>query len=317
VVPNKRWPVPFAAAVIALAATIIRTRARLLHVNEHDSHVVASRAARLARVPIVTHVRFRPAEAYCRWLFKSPYQPARLFFTSQTQIDDSAAAVEPSVPRTRWRLLPNGLDPSAFGPDHSARARLRSDWHVDGKTIAIGTACAISRRKRLDHFIRLVAKLKAAGVPVRGFIAGQPYFPEDHLVLSELRRLTASLDLDASITFLGYVEPIEPLYSAWDLNVSTSAYETFGMAVLEGMACQCPTVAYRGGAVAEVAGNGAVIVDDADEETLFRVALELCGSTFRRRTLADAGRLRAVSVFDIRPTTRQLAAEYRSVVSGF
>ncbi len=78
--------------------------------NEHEHYPVVARAAYLARVPIVVHLRFKPEAAMCHWLFKPPSTPRRLFFTSQTQMDDSAAAVAPAVPRDRWRLIYNGLD---------------------------------------------------------------------------------------------------------------------------------------------------------------------------------------------------------------
>ena len=84
-----------------------------------------------------------------------------------------------------------------------------------------------------------------------------PYFPEDHEELARLRRLVTELSLDDRVGFLGYVEPVKPLYDAWDMCLSTSEDQLFGMTVLESMAVACPVVAYPGGAVEEV-------VDDAE-----------------------------------------------------
>ena len=236
----EAWPFPFLLASARLAATARWTKAALIHVNEHDHHPVAAAAARIAGVRLVTHLRFRPAAAYCQWLFRSGRVPDRLFFTSETQMRDSAAALEPVVPRERWRVLPNGLDFSVFGLEVGSRALLRARWGLDDETLAIGTACAISPRKQVDHFVRLVARLRQQGVRVHGFIAGAPHFPDDQLVVEQLHQLAASLGITRNLTFLGYVEPAEPLYHAWDLCVSTSDYETFGMTVLEAMACRMP-----------------------------------------------------------------------------
>ena len=309
---ERRHPWPFLREAARMAWRIRRSRVQLVHVNEHEHYPVVARAAALARVPTVVHLRFRPDAAMCRWLFRPPYTPQRLFFTSQTQMDDSADAVAPVVPRDRWRLVYNGLDLERFGLDPSARARLRGEWHLGPDTLAIGTASSISPRKRLSHFIRLISHLRSSGIDARGFIAGQPYFGEDEEELRALHALTAALDLGDSVTFLGYVEPSEPLYYAWDICVSTSAYETFGMTMLEAMACGCPVVAYPGGSVAEVVGDGGRIVEDGDEEALVRAVRSLAIDPSRRAQAAVAARARAER-FDLRKSVELLVQEYRAV----
>jgi len=312
--PRKSWPIPFMTAVARLALTVRRSGAALVHVNEHDHHLVASRAARLAGVPILTHLRFRPEPDYCAWLFAPPYTPRRLFFTSHTQMRDCAPAVEPSVPRDRWRILPNGLDLSSFGHPGEHRQRLRNAWRLTPDAIALGTACAISARKRVDHFITLIDRLRRAGVPAHGFIAGEPVFDHDRPLVDKLKALAVSLGLAEYITFLGYVEPSEPLYHAWDICISTSSYETFGMTVLEAMACRCAVVAYPGGSVQEIAGPGARIVPDGDEECLFRETLRFCQDDQVRREVGQAGREHAERMYDIRRVDPTLAQEYRDVI---
>jgi glycosyltransferase involved in cell wall biosynthesis len=313
-VPRRVWPFPFAKAVLQLAARIRRERADILHLNEHDYHPLAARAARLAGVPIVTHVRFRPGRDYCEWLFRPSYLPARLFFTTETQLHDCEAAIDGLVPRERWRLVPNGLDPAWFGRDARARERVRRAWGLGDATIALGTACAISPRKRVDHFVRLVARLASDGIDVRGYVAGKAYFPQHEQLVTDLRRLAVALGIADRLAFLGYVEPVEPLFYAWDLFVSTSEYESFGMSVLEAMGCGCATVAYPGGAVAEVGKGAARIVPDSDESALFRACRELCLDSQERRRVAEAGRERA-RFFDARRITAFLADQYRQVLA--
>jgi glycosyltransferase involved in cell wall biosynthesis len=311
---NRRNPAPFLFQMTRLVWRIRSRRIELVHVNEHEHYPVVARAAHLAGVPIVVHLRFRPDAAMCRWLFRPPFTPSRLFFTSQTQMDDSAAAVEPSVPRDRWRLVYNGLDLEAFGTDRSSRDRLRAEWRVGPRTIAIGTASSISSRKRLSHFIRLIASLVNAGIDARGFIAGQPYFPADEEELQSLKALSHSLGIGERLTFLGYVEPSEPLYHAWDVCVSTSEYETFGMTMLEAMACGCPVVAYPGGSVAEVIGEGGALVADGDFDALVATVRGLAEDQVRRKDAAAKARARAER-FDLRKSVNLLVSEYRAVLS--
>jgi glycosyltransferase involved in cell wall biosynthesis len=309
---DARRPLPFLREMARLVWRLRSKRIQLVHVNEHEHYPVVARAA---RVPIVVHLRFRPDAAMCRWLFRPPFTPQRLFFTSQTQMNDSAEAVETVVSRDRWRLVYNGLDLGVFGLDRSARGRLRAEWALESRTIAIGTASSISSRKRLDHFVRLIASLAATGVDARGFIAGQPYFPEDEVELRALKTLAKSLGVESRVCFLGYVEPSEPLYHAWDICVSTSAYETFGMTMLEAMACGCPVVAYPGGSVSEVVGGGGTIVDDGDEAALLAAVSDLAASSPRRQEAATLARARAVH-FDVRNSVRLLVEEYQAVLAG-
>jgi glycosyltransferase involved in cell wall biosynthesis len=284
----------------------------MIHVNEHDSHRVAATAARLVRVPIATHLRYRPEPEYCRWLFRPPYEPDLLLFTSRTQMDDSAGAIEPVVPRDRWRLLPNGLDFGRYGTSSHHRGRLRAEWKLPDDAIALGIACAISPRKRVDHFVRLIAALRHRGVPAYGFIAGMAYSAEHGALLADLRREVAEVGLSEHVRFLGYVEPSEPLWHAWDIAISTSSYETFGMSVLEAMACGCPVVAYPGGSVQEVLGDSAAIVPDGDEEALCEMAGRLCGDRALRREAGEQARAHARRHYDIRRIVPLLAAAYRA-----
>ena len=54
------------------------------------------------------------------------------------------------------------------------------------------------------------------------------------------------------------------LYSSTDLFVFPSLYEGFGMPVLEAMACGAPVVTSNSTALAEVAGDAAVLADPQD-----------------------------------------------------
>ncbi|MGC4081740.1 MAG: glycosyltransferase [Vicinamibacterales bacterium] len=304
---------PFLMETARLAARIRASRVDLVHVNEHEHYQVPARAAWLAGVPAVVHVRFRPDAAMCQWLFKPPCTPRRVFFTSHTQMQDCQDAVATAVSRDRFRLVYNGLNKDTFGRDTSARQRLRAEWHLNPRTIVVGTASSISPRKRLDHFIRAVHAMALSGLDVRAFIAGQPYFGEDRTELSHLQALVRELDLDSRLTFLGYVEPVEPLYHAWDICVSTSEYETFGMTMLEAMACGCPVVAYPGGSVAEVIADGGEIVQDGDLVGLSSALSRLAADETLRSARAEAARLRA-GAFDVKRSAEQLAMEYAAVL---
>jgi glycosyltransferase involved in cell wall biosynthesis len=51
-------------------------------------------------------------------------------------------------------------------------------------------------------------------------------------------------------------------------NVFPSLYESFGLAQLEAMACGCPVVASRAGALPEIGGDAAVYCDPHDPASI-------------------------------------------------
>jgi glycosyltransferase involved in cell wall biosynthesis len=56
------------------------------------------------------------------------------------------------------------------------------------------------------------------------------------------------------------------IYSAADLYVNASLYEGFSMTLVEALACGTPCLVARRGALEEIAGDAAMMVDDVSAE---------------------------------------------------
>jgi glycosyltransferase involved in cell wall biosynthesis len=96
------------------------------------------------------------------------------------------------------------------------------------------------------------------------------------------------------VRFAGYVrdEDLPELYAAALVFAYPSLYEGFGIPPLEAMACGTPVVASTAGALPEVLGDAALLVDATDEAALTD-ALQAAahdGGTLRRRGLERAAR---------------------------
>ena len=181
-------------------------------------------------------------------------------------------------------VTPNGVDP-AFHPGVSPDASGGAPY-----ALAVG---AIQRRKN-----QLAALEAAAAAGVSLVVAG----PEkDPRLAAELRRRGARVE--------GYVttERLADLYRGAACLVQASRYEGFGLPVLEALASGTPVVAVREPALAEVAGDAAVIVAEADLAEGIRRALA------DRDRLVAAGLERA-RAFSWRAAAERTLAVYREVL---
>lgn len=86
--------------------------------------------------------------------------------------------------------------------------------------------------------------------------------------LEALRARAASLGLEQSVTFTGFIanEDRDRLYHAADLAIFPSLYEPFGIVALEALANACPIVVSDAGGLAEVVQHGVTgLVVPADD----------------------------------------------------
>jgi glycosyltransferase involved in cell wall biosynthesis len=130
-------------------------------------------------------------------------------------------------------------------------------------------------------------------------------------------RAVARHDMASAIRFTGYVAPADlpALYAGATCFVFPSLYEGFGLPVLEAMAAGTPVVASRVGAIPEVAGDAALLVD-AERPAEIADALEgvLADGGLRVR-LAARGRARA-ACFTWEAVARQTLAVYEDAHAG-
>jgi glycosyltransferase involved in cell wall biosynthesis len=134
----------------------------------------------------------------------------------------------------------------------------------------------------------------------------------DQEYLTSLRSLAAELGISGDVVFVGGV-PLEEtvnFYRAADAFVYPSLNETFGLPILEAMACGCPVVTSDTSAMPETAGGAALLADPKDPPSIARAIVEAAAP--QRDRLREAG-LRRASEFTWAATGAATLDVYREV----
>lgn len=97
------------------------------------------------------------------------------------------------------------------------------------------------------------------------------------------------------ITTTGYVEDedLPALYAGAACFAYPSLYEGFGLPILEAMACGAPVLTSNSGAMSEVAGDAAQLVDPLSVESIAGGLEQVLGSSAESQRLQEQGKARA------------------------
>lgn len=191
------------------------------------------------------------------------------FVATTAEIGEALGAE--GVPRERIARIPNFVDTGCFHPlEAEARSELRRERGWEGRVVLIHSG-RLSERKNGDVLLRAFAAARRA-LPDQDPLL---VFAGDGPERGRLEALSASLELEGAVEFLGFRDAIERELQAADLLVLASRVEGLPNALLEGMACGLPAVVTRiGGSLeAAVEGETALFVPPNQEEPL-REALQ-------------------------------------------
>jgi glycosyltransferase involved in cell wall biosynthesis len=153
-----------------------------------------------------------------------------------------------------------------------------------------------------NEYLLVVGRVEARKNPItaiKAFALIASQYPKLQLVFAGgfgyqadlAKQLAQTVGLSDRIHFLGFVDDakLANLYFHAKIVLFPSLYEGFGLPVLEAFHYGVPAVASNTPAVAEVAGDGAMLVDPTDALNLSRKVVQLLEEPELRAQLIERG----------------------------
>jgi glycosyltransferase involved in cell wall biosynthesis len=216
-------------------------------------------------------------------LSRLAYLGVRLtIFVSQTSARQALAGARYLRSRP-YQVIPEAVG-SQFHPNSAAELEFRREYELGERPFLLAVG-SLTADKRYD-FLFDVAKRLGPDAPLLVVCGAGP-------LEQELRALAAELQVE--VRFLGLVRPetLPGAYSGAIALVHACEIETFGLCVLEAMACGLAVVAVDGGAVPEVLGEAGVLSPPSDPVAFAARLRELLLHPEQRTLLSAASRRRA------------------------
>jgi glycosyltransferase involved in cell wall biosynthesis len=215
------------------------------------------------------------------------------------------------VDERKLKLIYEAVDHDLFKPGDAGEARTSVAQYGVTKPFILFVS-SLWRYKNCDGLLRAWA-LARGELGERQLVIVGAGRDEDYL--ASLHSLAAELGIAREVVFVGGV-PLEEtvhFYRAADLFVYPSLNETFGLPILEAMACGCPVVTSDASAMPETAGGAAVLANPNDPASIAQALVEGLGPG--RDRLRDLG-LRRAAQFTWGATAAGTLDVYREAAEG-
>ena len=280
------------------------------------SAVLAAR--RLALPSVITmhggDVYVNPEQGYdfpTRWYVRPPLRWTLRHADALTAITDDCRqhALRAGAPPESVRLIFNGTDLRRFSPLEGRNGAGDPVWgpHM------IFACRQLFPRKGIRFLIEAAAALKPRYPDLKLVLAG------DGFERPALTRLAEELGIGGDVTFLGWVPntDLPPYYRAAAVSVIPSLEEGFGIPAAEAMGCEVPVVASDAGGLPEVVDDGVtgLVVPRGNVGALASAIGALLQDPALRRRMGEAGRARALQLFDWDRTAEQFDQLYREILA--
>jgi len=246
------YPREFLVASVRLARELKRRQIDLVHFSDRQAAPYAGLAAKLVRLPVISHVRNRyeeigkQDERFLRSVDK-------FVFVSQ----DTWRHFACHVPPNRGMVLYDGLDINPVPDMPAARQGVRQEFGIPETSKIIGMVARVAPQKDYFTLAKAAARVIAVNRDVRFMIVGEysaAGYKRDHY--EEVTQLLKQLNIADYFIFTDFREDVPRLLSSMDIFVLSTHYEGLPLVLIEAMANAKPVVATAVDGIPEIVVDG-------------------------------------------------------------
>ena len=310
---DVRHPLVSTQSIGAVLRAARRSNASVVHSNEVPSFQPGGYAARILRIPSVTHVRFFDRNEGYRWFLRSKFSSA--LFVSENLMT-SAIAEAPELFSGRSSVLYDAVEPRPHWTDDERRQARRALGLPADRTIVALTG-QIAEVKGIWDFVDAAHILASRGPEPHFAVLGDDLKTAGALRRAMQERVTA-LGLDGRFTFLGFRKDAPAIVQAFDVVAVPSHVEPLGNATLEAMAAGRPVVGSRVGGIPEmiVDGRTGTLVPPSNPSALAAALERIVNDADLRERMSRHARARAAEQFGFAPHGARLQTQYDALCAS-
>jgi glycosyltransferase involved in cell wall biosynthesis len=206
-------------------------------------------------------------------------------------------------------VIPFGVDPQVFIKKEVSR-------QYSGDTFVIGSIKSLETLYNTHVLIRAFAELKArhSDKKLKLMIIG------DGSQMEDLKNLANQLGVLSEVNFTGRIEfsKISDYYNMLDVLVNISDYESFGVSVVEAMACEVPVVATNTGGLKEIIETsdfGSLVEVGNVEQTVHEIEKYLLNDALRQMVV-KAAREKVIRKYNWSINVKQMIEVYSQLLKN-
>jgi glycosyltransferase involved in cell wall biosynthesis len=296
-----------------------KNKITIIHTNSLKSDLYGGFAGRIAKIPVIWHIRDNITSDYLPSLVAFAFRKlARIIPTLVVANSESTLKNLGEIEKSRRGILYSGT--TAQAEQHQEQPLLGEFQDLGSLQIpespVITLVGRIAEWKGQHIAIEALADVVKIYPTAKLRIVGSAMFGENDYE-SLIRKQVEDLGLDNNVEFLGFRNDVQDLLKASDIVLHASTIgEPFGQVVVEGMAAQKPVIATDGGALPEIVipGVTGLLVPLGDSQAMAKAIKSLVADPVLCKNMGIAGKKRVNEKFTISHTVKKAEEIYLSVL---
>lgn len=287
--------------------------ADLLHCNNDRPGLMSFPAARLAKCPMVTHIR---RDTSFGWRDRVIHRGTNEIVWVSNRVRREFGVTN-GIKHLKGQVIYNGrVLPDRAAPSTGNDARAEFALPADARLALV--LAGFDVRKDHETLIHAAADACRRDAKLYFLLAGGDYTP-DQQRMAKIKDMVAEAGLTDRVLFLGHRTDVGRLMHGVDLLVNPSLEEALGGALIEAIGYGVPCVATDVGGTAEIVPHGqcGFLVPAGDHQAMADRIVEIANDEALRRTFSANGREHFDRNFTMEQCAERTAAFFDEIIERY